>query len=80
MFLTVLLLTEIVLLLTGTMSLPFAGDVPVPAHLYSEHNQGNQEFEPSALSCSTAELGLSSVTLPEWFTEQMYKHLALAQG
>lgn len=62
------------------MSLPFAGDILVPAHLHSEHNQGNQEFEPSALSCSTAELGLRSVTLPGWFTEQMYEHFALAQG
>lgn len=64
MFLTVLLLTEIVLLLRGTMFLPCAGGFLVPAHLHSEHNQGNQEFGASALSCSTAELGLSSVTLP----------------
>lgn len=75
MFLTVLLLTEIVLLLAGTMSLPWAGDFLVPVHLHSEHDQGNQEFEPSALSCSTAKLGLSSVTLPGWFTEQMYSTL-----
>lgn len=69
MFLTALLLTEILLLLTGTMSLPCAGDFLVPAHLHSECDMGNQEFEPGALSCSPAELGLSSVTLPGWFTE-----------
>lgn len=60
------------------MSLPCAGVFVVPAHLHSEHDQGNQG-ELQRVLCVFVELVFSSISCAGWFTEQMYKCFALTQ-